>query len=122
MAPADRSCLIVDRFQHSFAPHVVIGASPSVYSVGGLREVDAPARMRVDDEQSILGIEAWGPIVRQSAFVWCNDASVRRRLFRWIRNRTPLLVDSKRPIHRTIRHRQEILSVRAIENEEVAVS
>src|SRR5579862_4177964 len=118
MAPADRAGLEIDRFQHSLAPHIVVRTCPTIDSVGWLCEVDAPARMGIDDKQAILRIETWRAVVRQSAFIGCDDAPVRCGLFCGIWNRPSLLVDAERPVHRTIGSREKTLAIGAIEDEE----
>src|SRR5215469_5678691 len=104
MAPAYGARLVVDRLEHSFAPHVVVRTRPAINSVGWFREVDTPTRMCIDDEQAILRVETWRAIVREAAFIGRDDASIGRRFFGRIRNWSALLVDAKRPVHRTIRN------------------
>src|ERR1700722_6847737 len=99
VSPAQLAGLVIDRFEHSLTPHVVIGARPTVETIGGFREVDAPTRMGVDDKQSVLRVEARRTIVGQTAFVGRDQTSVWRGLFGGIRNWTALRIDSKRPVH-----------------------
>src|SRR5229473_4221107 len=122
MAPADLASLIVDGLDHALAPNIVICASPSVGSIGGLGKVDAPARMGIHDEQTILGVEAGGAVIGETTLVGRNKASIGCRLFGGIWNRTAVLIDSERPIQRPVSSGQQVLAVGAVENYEVAVA
>src|SRR5580704_10414157 len=63
MAPTNLAGLVVNGLDHTLAPNAVIRSSPSVDAIGWLREVDAVARMGVDDEQPVPAIEARGPVL-----------------------------------------------------------
>src|SRR5579871_3514138 len=122
MAPADLSGLVVDRNNHSLSPYSVVCARPTVDSIGWFGKVKTPARMRVDNKQSILCVKARRTIVGHPAFVRRNQSSVGGWFFRGIRNRATLLIDAKRPVYRAERRGQKILTVGAIEYEEIAVA
>src|SRR6266852_2576478 len=107
MAPTNLAGLVVDGLDHTFAPDAVVRARPAVDSIRRLGKVNAPAGMSIDDEQPILRVEARGTVVGHAAFVWCYQPSIGRRLLVRIRNRTALLIDSKRPVHRPERSGQE---------------
>src|SRR6185369_10158854 len=103
MAPSNLARLIVNRLNHAFAPHVVIGSGPSVLAVCRLGEIDTPAWVGIHNEQPGLWIEAWRSIVRKATLIRSDDAPVRRRLLGWIRDRMSFLVDSQGPVHRAVR-------------------
>src|SRR5579864_4375807 len=102
MTPSDFAGLIVDRFDDALAPDIVVGAGPTVDPICRLREIDAPARVGIHDEQAVLGVKTRGTIVGHPAFVRRDEASVGSRLLRGIWNRTAFLIDSECPIHRTV--------------------
>src|SRR5882672_11021664 len=110
MAPADLASLIVDGLDDALAPNAIVCARPSVGSIGGLGEVDAPARMSIDDKQTILGVEAGGAVIRKTTLVRRNQASIGGGLLGRIWNRTAVLIDSKRPVQRPVRSGQQILA------------
>src|SRR5215475_9499579 len=122
MAPADFAGLVINSLDDAFAPYTVVSACPSVITVGGLSEIDAPARMCIDDKQPGLRVEAGRAEVRQAVFIGGNQAPVRRRLFGGIGDRSSLLIDAQRPVHRPEGHGQQALSVGAVEDEKVAVA
>src|ERR1700723_1359137 len=115
MAPADFAGLIIDGFKHTFAPNAVIRARPPVDSISWFGKVDRVAGMGVDNKQSVFRVEASGPIIGKAAFVGSNQAPVGSWLLGGIRNRTTLGVDSQRPVHRTERRSQKVLSIGTID-------
>src|SRR6266436_719567 len=122
MAPADLAGLVIDGLEHARAPNIVICARPSVGSIGRLGKVDAPARMGIHDKQTIFAIETWGTVIGKTTLVGRNKPSIGGRLFGRIRNRTAVLIDSKRPVQRPERSGQQVLAVSAVENNKVAVA
>src|SRR5450631_3906147 len=106
MAPTDLAGLVVDGFDHTLAPNVIIRTRPSVDSICRLGEIGAPTGMGVDDKQTVLRIEARRAIVGKSAFVGRNQASIGGRFLGGIRNWPALFVDSERPVHRSERDGQ----------------
>src|ERR1700732_1172915 len=120
MAPTNLAGLIVNGLDHSLAPNAIIRTRPSVDSIGGLGEGNAPAGMSIDDEQAVLGVEARRTIIRHPGLVGCNKPSVGCRFLVRIRNRTALLIDSKRPVHGPERSGQKVIPVRAVKHKEVA--
>src|SRR5580700_7112535 len=118
MAPTDLAGLVVDGFDHALAPNAVIRARPPVKSIGWLGKIDAVAGMGVDDEQSVLSVEAGGTEVGKTILVGGDQASVGRRFLGGIWNRTSLLINSKRPVHRSEKSGQKALPIRAVENKE----
>ena len=122
MRPLHLTRLVIDRFQHAFAPHAIISACPAERAVRGLREVDPIARMRADNKQPGLRIEARRPVIRQPALVRRNQPAVRSRIFRRIRNRLSLLIEARRPVHRTERSRHQALAGLPVQHEEVPVA
>src|SRR3954469_12157186 len=58
MAPSYFAGLVVNGLDYALTPNAIVGAGPAIYAVGGLGEVDAPAWMGVNNEQSGLRIEA----------------------------------------------------------------
>src|SRR5947209_20562321 len=107
MRPAQLTRLVVDRFQHALTPNRVIRAGPSERSILRLGEIDSVGRMRIHDEQPGLRIETRRAVIRQASFVRRDQPSVTSRLLLWIRNWPPLLIDTERPIHRSIRRGEE---------------
>src|SRR5205807_9311587 len=63
-----------------------------------------------------------GTIVGHSGLVGRYQPAVGRRFLRGIRNRTALFIDSKRPVYRAERNRQEVLPVGAVVYKKVAVA
>src|SRR5258708_1337433 len=122
MRPPDLAGLLVDGFDHALAPNAIIRARPPVKSIGRLGKVDAVAGMGIDDKQSGLGVEAGGTEVGKTLLVGCNQAPIGRRFLGGIWNRTALLIDSKRPVHRSEKSGQKVLPLRAFQNKEVAVA
>src|SRR5258708_31877285 len=94
MAPANLACLIIDGSDDTSAPETVIRACPSISAVRWLGEVDAVAGMGVHDKQACLRVKTGRAIVGESCFVGCDETSVGCGLFRWIWNRTALVVYS----------------------------
>src|ERR1700733_15515487 len=122
MAPTNPAGLIVDVFEAAFAPNAVIRPCPAVNSIGRLGKIDAVTGMGVDDKQSVPGVEARGTVVGKTSLVGGNQASVGRRLLGGVWNRAALVIDSKRPVHRSEKSGQKVFAVRAVENKEVAVA
>src|SRR5580698_2182546 len=122
VTPANFAGLIVDGIDHALAPNAIVGASPAINSIGRLGKIDAPAGMSTDNEQTVLGIEARGSIVGESALIGGDQASVRCRLLRRIRDRAAVFINSERPIYRSKRNGQQTFSVGAVEHEEVSVT
>src|SRR5271166_231309 len=122
MAPSNLAGLVVNCLDYTLAPNVIVRAGPAVDSVRGLGEVDAPAGMSVDDKQSSLRVEAGRSIVGQAALVGSDEAAIRRRFLCWVGNRTALLVDPERPVHRAIGNGKKALSICPIEDEEISIA
>src|SRR5437879_685342 len=122
MAPTDVASLVIDGLDHALPPNSVVCARPSVDSISGLGKVDAPARMGIHDKQTIFCVEAGRTIIGKTTLVGRNQASIGGWLLVRIWNRTALFIDSKRPIHRPVRHSQEIRPVGAVEHDEVPVA
>src|ERR1700722_410987 len=99
MAPTDLPGLVVDGFDHTLAPHPVIGARPSINSIGRLGKVEAPTGVGVDDEQTVLRVEAGGTVVGHAALVGRNQASIGSWFLGGIGDRPALFVDSERPVN-----------------------
>src|SRR5579863_384238 len=114
MAPSDFAGLVVDGFDDPLAPNVIIRACPPVEAIRWLGEVDGIAGMGVHDKQSGFGVEAGGTKVGEAVLVGCNKASIGRRLLGGILNRSAPLIDSQRPVYRSERRGQKVLSVRAV--------
>ena len=123
VAPANFAGLVVDGFDYALAPHAIVGARPAIGAVGGLGKVDAPAGMRIDDEEAGFGIEAGRAIVRHAALIG-SDQSCRRawapfRDWEWGGPACPM---PSRPVDGAEGSGQQALAVSAIEDEEVAVA
>src|SRR5580698_6625737 len=122
MTPTNLASLVIDSLDHTLAPNPVIRTCPSVDAICRLGKVDSVAGMGIDDKQTVLGIEAGRTVVGHTALVGRNQASIGRRLFGGIWNWTALLIDSKRPVHRSKRSGQKVFPVGAIKNKKVAVA
>src|SRR5215831_719516 len=122
MRPASLSCLVINGFDDAFTPDAVVGTGPPVDSIGRLGEINTPTRVRIDDKQPVLAVEAWGAIVRHTSFIGRDQAPIRRRFFLGVGYWSPLAVNSQCPIHRAIRSRQETLSICPVEHKEVSVA
>src|SRR5271169_1574968 len=122
MAPTDLAGLVVNGLDYTRAPNLVVRAGPTVDSIGRLSEVKAPTGMGVDNKQTVLAVVARRTVVGHAPLVGCNEASIGGGLLGGVWNRTTLIIDSKRPIHRPERNGQEILPIGAVENKEVAVA
>src|SRR5271155_5482143 len=122
MAPANLSRLVIDGLDHAFAPEAIVGACPSIVTVGRLGEIDAVAGMSVNNKQACLRVEAGRTIIRHAALIGRNQAAVTCGFLRRIRNWPALLVGSEAPVHRSKRSCQQTLAVRAVQHEEEAVA
>src|SRR5438128_740810 len=98
MAPANFSGLIIDGFDHGFAPKSIITASPSVCAVCRLGKIDRIRVARRDDERSGFRIETWRAKVGCAAFVGSDKTPVGCWLFVRIGNWAALFVYFTGPV------------------------
>ncbi len=82
MRPANFAGLVVDCFQHAFAPEPVVGTRPPVGAIRRLVEINAVAGVGSDDKQASLGIKAGRTIVGQAGLVRAQSSG-RRATVPW---------------------------------------
>src|SRR5450755_5123208 len=105
--PANLARLVVDGLNHSLFPDIVIGSGPTERAIRQLREINAITRLCVHDEQAGRRIETGRTIVGEPAFRRGNQASIARRLLRWIRDGAAPLVNARGPVYGSEGHGQK---------------
>src|ERR1700722_3494767 len=122
MRPTDLARLIIDRLDHALTPQTVIGAGPAVGTIRGFGEINGVAGVGGDDEQSGLGVETGRSKVGHPTLVRRYQAPVGRWFLSRVGNRTPLLVNPKRPVNGPKWNREQALAVGSIEHEKITVA
>ena len=74
MCPPKLAGLVIDSFQHAFAPQPIIRARPAVGTIRRLIEVEAIGGVRTDNKQAGFGIEAGRTVVSESP----SSGAIRR--------------------------------------------
>src|SRR5258708_6209493 len=98
MFPNDLPGLVVNRAEGALGGEPVVRARPAVRAVFGLVKINPVTVLRVDDQQTRLGIETRRPEVGRATFVGRDQHAVPARLFSGIRNGSALLVDALAPV------------------------
>src|SRR3984957_2433779 len=69
MGPANLACLVINRLDNAFAPHVIVSAGPAVGTVRRFGKVDAVTGMSRHQEQPGLHIKTRRTEVRHSVLI-----------------------------------------------------
>src|SRR5438270_2457857 len=120
--PAQFPRFIIDRLQLCLSKKAVIRASPAIFAVLRLGEINAVAIARANEKQTGLGIETWRAIIGRASFVRRNQSAIARRLLRRIRNGASALVHAGGPIDRSECRREKALPGRAVQHKEITIA